>query len=30
MILTIARTLQAWFSPTIDALFARSLSFFYR
>lgn len=30
MILTIARTLWAWFSPTIDALFARSLPFSYR
>lgn len=30
MILTVARTLRAWFSPTIDALFARNLLFSYR
>lgn len=30
MILTLARTLRAWFSPTIDALFTRNLPFSYR
>jgi acetyl esterase/lipase len=30
MIVTLARTLRAWFSPSIDALFARNLPFSYR
>ncbi|KAK1826964.1 Alpha/Beta hydrolase protein [Podospora conica] len=30
MIVTIARTLRAWLSPAIDALFARNLPFSYR